>query len=310
MRILVVGAGAIGGYFGGRWLAAGRDTTFLVRERRAAQLARTGLVVKSKLGDVSVAAPPTVSADGLKGQAPYDLVLLSCKAFDLDGVLDAIAPAVGPQTAILPLLNGIAHLDAVAARFAPANVLGGQAGISLTLDAEGRILHLNDTLTISFGELDGSTTPRAQAVAAEFAAAGIAAVLSGTILQDMWEKWVFISTAAGITSLMRATVGDIVAGGGAPITVALLDEIAAIAAANGFAPRPESLQRARAVLTAPGSPFTASMARDIENNLPVEVDHVIGDLLARGKGGSYPVLTIVQAHLEAYEARRKRLAKA
>ncbi|MBS0521813.1 MAG: oxidoreductase, partial [Proteobacteria bacterium] len=110
--------------------------------------------------------------------------------------------------------------------------------------------------------------------------------------------------------LMRATVGDIVAGGGAAITGALLDEIAAVAAANGFAPRPESLQRARTVLTQPGSPFTASMARDVDGNLPVEVDHVIGDLLTRGKGGSYPVLTIAHAHLKAYEARRKRLAKA
>src|SRR6201995_5326240 len=111
MRILVVGAGAIGGFFGGRLLAAGRNVTFLVRERRAAQLARTGLVIKSKLGDVSLPAPPLVSAETLK--APYDVVLLACKAFDLDGALAAFAPAVGPNTAILPLLNGLAHLDAL-----------------------------------------------------------------------------------------------------------------------------------------------------------------------------------------------------
>ncbi|SJZ76462.1 ketopantoate reductase [Enhydrobacter aerosaccus] len=309
MRILVVGAGAIGGHFGGRWLAAGRDATFLVRERRAAQLAKTGLVVKSKLGDISMAAPPTVSSEGLKGQPPYDLVLLSCKAFDLDAALDAIAPAIGPATAILPFLNGIGHLDVLSKRFTAANVLGGQVAISLTLDPQGRILHLNDTLALSFGELDGSTSPRATAIAKEFAAAGVAATLSATILQDMWEKWIFIATAAGITCLMRATVGDIVAGGGAPITGALLDEIAAIATANGFAPRPAALQRARTVLTASGSPFTASMLRDVEAGLPVEVDHVIGDLLMRGKGGNYPVLAIAHAHLKAYEARRKRLAK-
>ena len=163
MRILVVGAGAIGGFFGGRLLAAGRDVTFLVRERRAAQLAKTGLVIKSKLGDVSLPSPPLVSAETLKG--PYDVVLLACKAFDLDGALAAFAPAVGPDTAILPLLNGLAHLDALASRFAKKNVLGGQAALPLTLDAEGRILHLADMLAISFGELDGTKSARVAALA-------------------------------------------------------------------------------------------------------------------------------------------------
>ena len=307
MRILVVGAGAIGGYFGARLLQAGRDVTFLVRPRRAAELARTGLVVKSKLGDIALAAPPTVAAEGLQG--PYDLVLLSCKAFDLAGAMDSFAAAVGPQTAILPLLNGIGHLDPLARRFGKDAVLGGQVGISLTLDAEGRILHLNDGLSLSFGELAGARTPRIEAIAAEFAAAGIQAGQSESILQDMWEKWVFIASAAGITCLMRGSVGDIVAGGGGPLAEALLDEISAIATLNGFLPRPASAQRARAMLTAAGSPFTASMLRDVEGNRAVEADHVLGDLLKRGKEGRYPVLTAAYAHLKAYEARRARMAK-
>ena len=306
MKILVVGAGAIGGYFGARLLKAGQDVTFLVRPRRAAELARTGLVVRSKLGDVDVPSPPTVLAEALKG--PYDLVLLSCKAYDLAGAMDSVAAGVGPQTAILPLLNGIGHLDTLAGRFGKAAVLGGQVAISLTLDAESRILHLNDGLSLSFGELDGGQTPRVDAIAAAFAAAGIEAGRSGTILQDMWEKWTFIASAAGITCLMRAAVGDIVAGGGAPLAEALLDEIASIAALNGFPPRPASAQRARAMLTAAGSPFTASMLRDVEGNRPVEVDHVLGDLLKRGGDGRYPVLTAAHVHLKAYEARRAREA--
>ena len=170
MRILVVGAGAIGGYFGGRLLAARCDVTFLVRARRAAELQKTGLVVKSRLGDIALPAPPTVAAETLKG--PFDLVLLSCKAFDLAGAMDSFAPAVGPGTAILPLLNGIAHLDALTKRFGADAVLGGQCAISLALDPEGRILHLNDGLSLSFGELKGKPTPRIAAIAAEFAAAG------------------------------------------------------------------------------------------------------------------------------------------
>lgn len=304
MKILVIGAGAIGGYFGGRLLAAKRDVTFLVRDRRAAQLARTGLVIKSRLGDASIASPPVVSAETLKG--PYDVVLLSCKAYDLDGAMTSFVPAVGPDTAILPLLNGLAHLDRLGQRFARKNVLGGQAAISLVLDPEGRILHLNDGLVLGFGELDGSTSPRVAALAAEFAAAGIQAVQSESILQDMWEKWAFIATAGGITSLMRGTVGDIVAAGGAPLTLELYDEISRIAAANGHPLREPAAERARAMLTAEGSPFTASMMRDVEGGHATEVEHVVGDLLKRKKGGDYPMLTVAYAHLKAYEVRRRR----
>jgi 2-dehydropantoate 2-reductase len=307
MRILVVGAGAIGGFFGGRLLAAGCDVTFLVRERRAAQLAKTGLVIKSKLGDVNLPSPPLVSAEALKG--PYDVVLLACKAFDLEGALAAFAPAVGPGTAILPLLNGLAHLDALADRFSKRNVLGGQAGLPLTLDAEGRILHLAEMLAISFGELDGTKSPRVAALAAEFAAAGIEVGQSSEILQEMWDKWAFIATAGGITCLMRGTVGDIVAGGGAPLAVALYDEIGLIAAANGHPLQSDKAERGKAMLTAAGSPFNSSMARDVENGFRTEAEHVVGDLLRRAKGGQYPVLTTALTHLRTYEARRKREGK-
>jgi 2-dehydropantoate 2-reductase len=308
MKILVVGAGAIGGYFGGRLLAAKRDVTFLVRERRAAQLAKTGLVIRSKLGDVSLPSPPTVAAEALNG--PYDVVLLSCKAYDLDGAMTSFAPAVGPETAILPLLNGLAHIEKLGQRFGRKNVLGGQAAISLVLDRDGRIVHLNDGLVLGFGELDGTKSARVAALAVELAAAGIQASQSETILQDMWEKWAFIATAGAITSVMRGTVGDIVAAGGAPLTLELYDEIARIAAANGHPLRGPAAERARAMLTAAGSPFTASMMRDVEGGYATEVEHVVGDLLKRKKGGDYPMLTVAYAHLKTYEARRNREGKA
>lgn len=302
MRILVVGAGAIGGFFGGRLLAAQRDITFLVRERRAAQLGRTGLVIKSKLGDIHLPSPPLMSAETLK--SPFDAVLLACKAFDLEGAMAGFAPAVGPDTAILPLLNGLAHLEVLAYRFSKKNVLGGLAALPLTLDPEGRILHLSDMLSISFGELDGTQSARVAALAAEFAAAGMQAGQSSEILQEMWEKWAFIATAGGITSLMRGTVGDIVAGGGAPLAATLYDEIGLIAAANGHPLGPAAVQRAKATLTAAGSPFNSSMARDVDNGFRTEAEHVVGDLLKRAKGGDYPMLTTALAHLRTYEVRR------
>ncbi len=306
MRILVVGAGAIGGYFGGRLKDAGRDVTFLVRARRAAQLAKTGLVIRSSFGDVNLPAPPTVMAETLR--EPFDLILLSCKAYDLASAADAFAPAVGAQTAILPLLNGMAHMDFLAARFGAGAVLGGQCVISVTLDAEGRILHLNDTHGLSFGEQDGAKSARAEAIAAAMAGARFESRQTTAILQEMWEKWVLIATMAGITCLMRAAVGDIVAADAGDLALALLDECSAIAAANGFAPRQAMTARNRTMLTTPGSTFAASMLRDIERGAPTEADHIVGDLLRRGgaQPADYPLLRIAYAHLRAYQARRKR----
>ena len=306
MRILVVGAGAIGGYFGGRLLQAGRDVTFLVRSRRAAQLAKTGLIIRSPLGDANLPNPPTVAAEGLRD--PFDLILLSCKAYDLASAVDSFAPTVGPKTAILPFLNGMAHLDFLERQFGGNAVLGGQCVISTTLDAEGRILHLNDTHLLSFGERNGARSPRAEAIAACMAGARFDSRLSTAILHEMWEKWVFIATTAGITCLMRASVGDIVAAKGVTLTTSLFDECAAIATARGFAPSEEVQKRARTMLTAPGSTFAASMLRDIERGAPIEGDHVVGDLLRRGDGKDrdYPLLWVAYTHLKAYEARRQR----
>jgi len=306
MRILVVGAGAIGGYFGGRLLAAGRDVTFLVRTRRGAQLARTGLVIRSPFGDATVPAPPTVMADALR--TPFDLILLSCKAYDLESAADSFAPAVGANTAILPLLNGMAHIDFLTSRFGRAAVFGGQCQISTTLDAEGRVLHLNELHLLSFGELDGSKSPRAEKIAAILADAGFDSRLSTMILLEMWEKWLLIAAVAGITCLMRAPVGDIVAANATHLTTALLDECAAIATAYSFLPRPAFIERIRTMITTPGSTFAASMLRDIERNAPIEADHIVGDLIRRGeaKQCNIALLRIAYAHLKAYEARRAR----
>ena len=304
MRILVVGAGALGGYFGGRLKEAGRDVTFLVRPRRAEQLAKTGLVVKSPKGDIAIAAPPTVLAENLS--APFDLILLSCKAYDLQGAMESFAPAVGANTAILPLLNGMKHMDLLAARFGAGAVLGGQCIISVTLDGEGRILHLNDLHFLSFGEQNGAKSPRVAAIAAAFSGAKFDSQLSPAILQEMWEKWAFIAAAAGICCLMRGAFGDIAAGGGSQYASDLFAECCAVAAKNGFAPGDTAVKRSLGMLTAAGSPIAASMLRDIERGARIESDHIVGDLLARGGGQDYPLLQIAYAHLRTYEARRQR----
>lgn len=309
MRILIVGAGAIGGYFGGRLLEAGRDVTFLVRSGRAEELDRNGLVVRSPLGNILYPSPPHVLSEMLSDI--YDLIVLSCKSYDLDAAMESFAPAVGPQTVILPLLNGMAHLEQLSERFSRINVLGGQCLISLDRDASGAILHLNETNQLSFGELDGALTSRILRVAEALADAGFDASLSQRIVQEMWEKWCFIATGAGITGSMRASFGDVLASGGEATVIRLLGECTDIAAAAGYPPRPEVRQRLLNMLTTPGSKMTASMLRDVERGAPIEVEHVLGDLVKRRVAlGVAPVglsvLDLAYLHLKSYETRRLR----
>jgi len=302
VRILVVGAGAIGGYFGGRLLEAGRDVTFLVRPRRASELAESGLRIRSPLGDVTLRAPRTVLAADLASS--FDLVLLSCKAYDLQEAIASIAPAVGPQTAILPLLNGMRHTDLLAERFGTSRVLGGLCVISVLLTPDGVIDHLSEFHDLAFGELPGARSHRIESVASALLGAGFDSRLSTAILQEMWEKWVFIATMAGMTCLMRAAVGDIVAAGATDLVTALLDECSAIARGQGFTLSAAALERMRAMLTMPGSTLMASMLRDIERGSPIEGDHILGDLARRGDEA--PLLRVAYAQVKAYEARRAR----
>ena len=311
MRILVVGAGAIGGYFGARLLEAGRDVTFLVRERRAERLRQCGLKVKSPEGDLTFACPPMVLAKDI--DRPYDLILLSCKAYDLQGAIDSFAPAVGPDTTILPLLNGMGHLDALDARFDPANVLGGQCVIAATLDADGEILHLNNMHSMTIGERAGGRSARIDTIAAQLGGAGFDLNVSDDILQSMWDKWVFLATLATGTCLMRAPIGDIVeAPGGEALLARLFDECHGIAADNAHPPGEPVVARARAFFSERGSPMTASMLRDLENGAPIEADHIVGDLLARRRTPveGLSALAVAYAHLKAYEARRARTGAA
>ena len=304
MRIIVVGAGAVGGYFGGRLLQAGRDVTFLVRPRRAAELARHGLMIKSPAGGFHRPSPPIALQEDLA--EPFDLVILSCKAYDLDGAMTSVAGAVGPATAILPLLNGMRHLERLAERCVTELVLGGLCAISTTLGSYGAIVHLNDWHALSFGELNGSRTSRVEAIASALLEAGFDARLSDEIRQDMWEKWVFIATAAGMTCLMRAAVGDYVAAGGADLATGLLDECASIAAAQGFPLGEPALARARTALTATGSPLKASMLRDVESGKRAEGDQILADLLSLAQKPHEPsLLRIATLHMKAYEAGRK-----
>ncbi len=313
MRILVLGAGALGGYFGARLLAAGRDVTFLVRPARAAAIASGGLhVISPHGGDLHLPAPATLVA--ARADDPFDLILLSAKAYDLDSAIDAIAPAVGHESAVIPLLNGMAHLAVLDARFRPSNgitrVLGGTSLISASLAADGTIHHLNGQDRFFFGDRDAARPhPHLKQIEAELTNAGFAAALRPDITQDMWDKWTFLATLAGITCLMRANIGEIASAGATPVALALHQECLAIAAAAGRPTPATHVEQSRGFLSKP-SALHASMLRDLEAGARIESEQILGDLLTRAHhfGLSTPVLSIAYDHLKSYEARRSRPA--
>ena len=310
MRILIVGAGALGGYFGGRLLEAGRDVRFLVRAGRAEQLARHGLQIESSRGNVTLKAP-TVMTGAIDG--PADLILMAVKAYQLDGAMADVAPAVGPGTAIIPVLNGLKHIEILAGRFGAGTVLGGVANIPATLGPNGEVIHLAPQHDLTFGEIGGGISDRVRAIAALAEGANFSAHMSEDILQNLWEKWSMLTTNAGMTSLMRAAIGDIVASPGGEETIrAMLAECCAVAAAEGHAPRPDFLEGITKTLTMKGSTLTASMMRDIDRGAPTEGEHVLGDMVARAErhGIATPLVRIARCHVAAYAARKAREAEA
>ena len=309
MRILVLGAGSTGGYYGGRLLEAGRDVSFLVRTRRAVELAETGLLIRSPAGNARL--KPRVIAPG-ELKETFDLIILACKAYDLDSAIEAISPAMGRNSVILPLLNGLRHYDLLEARFGAERVLGGLCSIAVTLGDKGVIQHLSPMHVLRFGERTGERSERIAALEELVKGVNIDAKSSRDVMQALWEKWVMLASLAGMTSLMRASIGDIVAATpiGQKLMLQLLDECAAVAASYGRAPRQAVLEDTRGLLTKPGSTFTASMLRDIESGNRVEADHILGDLIERGArtGVFTSLLEIAYCHVKAYEARRTREA--
>jgi 2-dehydropantoate 2-reductase len=302
MRILIVGAGAVGGYFGGRLAQAGRDVTFLVRPLRAKQLAENGLRIVSPHGD-AVLKPKLVSVEAIKD--PYDLVFLSVKAYALESAIDDFVRAIGSGTMILPILNGMRHIDLLRQRFGDEPVIGGVCIVATEMDPEGRVIQINDIQQLTYGERNGEVTARLQALDTTLQGAGFEAQLSTDIMQAMWEKWVMLASVGAITCLLGGTIGVVVAApSGAALSLRVLHECAAVATAHGHKPSAAFLSQQANAVTALGSPLTSSMYRDFRKGVPVEVDQILGDLVERGGrlGIETPLLTAAFVKLRIYQA--------
>jgi len=304
MKILVIGAGGVGGYFGGRLAQNDQDVTFLVRERRREQLRREGLRIDSVYGNTQLLVQ-AIQARDLK--AEFDVVLLACKAYDLDASISTIAAGLAKGGAILPLLNGLAHIDLLNTRFGQANVLGGTAKIAATLTEEGVVKHLNDWNFITIGEQDGAISARVKAIAEAFPKTTVVAKAADNILQEMWEKIVHLSTAASMTCLMRASVGEIVrTPDGAALFQKMLALTANTASSQGFPPSDDFMTNYGKLFSDRASGYTTSMLRDIEGGKAIEADHIIGYMLTKAveSGLDAELLSVAYTHVKAYQNRR------
>jgi 2-dehydropantoate 2-reductase len=303
MRMLVVGAGSTGGYFGGRLLEAGRDVTFLVRPQRKARLQADGLRIVSPFGDATL-HPPLVTAKEIDG--PFDVVLLAVKAYSLEEALADFAPAVGDGTMILPVLNGMRHMDRLAERFGDDAVLGCTCHIVSSIDEEGRIIQHNKVQEMAYGELDGSLSPRIEALDAFMKADRFGTRLSRHIARRMWEKWILLASLGSANVLARGSVGEIEATpGGTDFTLRILEEAVSVTRAAGVEPSEAFLDSAGSMLTARGSAMTTSMYRDLLAGNAVEADEIVGDLLARGReaGLDTPLLSAAFTSLMVHQNR-------
>lgn len=306
MRILILGAGAIGGYFGARIHQAGGDVTFLVRPARERNLMENSLCVSSPLGDILIRPQCTTAFSGSESQK-FDAAIVSCKAYDLDSAIEAIAPALALQGIVVPLLNGIAHLQLLDERFGRKRVLGGLAHLGVTLTPEGHIRHLNELHRLMIGSRTESASPLVEALAEVFAGSGIDFVLSRNIENEMWDKFVFLSTLAGATCTMRAAIGDILQTySGEAFILGLFSECLSVAGKYGHKTSDERLAQYRSQLTDQGSTSTASMLRDIERKGRTEAEHILGDMVRRAKTHyiDAPLLQLAYSHLQAYEIHR------
>jgi 2-dehydropantoate 2-reductase len=304
LKLLVLGAGGVGGYFGGRLVQGGADVTFLVRPRRREELLRDGLRITSALGDVTIPVK-TVVADELS--SGYDLVLLTCKAYDLDSSIEAIAPAMKGSCTVLPLLNGIAHLERLDARFGKANVLGGSCAIDVMLRPDGVIRHAGTLQRIVFGERNRQPSTRTLAFADALVRTTLDWEHADDVLLRMWEKLMMLSVLAATTCLFRGNVQEIIAApGGKQAAERALAANVEILRREGYPPTPSALSAAQERLTDPEGRWSASMMRDMEAGRPVEADHIIGFMLERARtyGVDDLILSLAFTHLKTYERRR------
>ncbi|AOV07335.1 ketopantoate reductase family protein [Sporosarcina ureilytica] len=301
MRILVLGAGAIGGYYGGRLVEKGEDVTFLVRRKRKEHLERNGLSIQSFFGDFSF-QPKCISTD--EEAAPFDLVLFSTKAYHLEDAMNDLKPYVGEHTVILPLLNGVAHFNRLKEVFGVEKVVGGLCFIETTLNHQGNIEQTSAIDRLVYGEFDQKDTERIREIEYVFSGTKATFSLSDSIEQEIWQKYLFITVMSGCTSLMRAPIGPIRESTGGELFIKqLFEEVKMIIKKHGGPLKEDVVAKQLEMIRLANGDMKSSMQRDMEKGLPIEGEHLQGFLLDLAKNYQLntPILQTVYQNLVVYE---------
>ena len=288
MKILVMGSGGVGGFYGGRLARAGCDVTFVARGAHLAALRERGLTIENESqGDIHL---PVVNVTENPADAgTVDLVLISVKLWDIEAATRAVKPAVGPQTAVLSLQNGVMKDDVLRREFGEQAVLGGVGYVATYISRPG-VIHQTGTIQrMVFGEYDGRRSPRAEALLAAALEGGIEAELSADVRRAIWEKYVFLVGLSGTTATMRTNIGPIREN---PRTRAflfdLMKEAVAVGRAHGVAlPEDYATQRLAFADTIP-SDMSSSMRHDLERGNPLEVAWLSGGVVKLGEQVGVP----------------------
>ena len=307
MKILVVGAGAIGGYFGGRLLEKGEDVTFLVREGRKKQLEKTGLRIESVHGNVEL-SPRLLLANEMTEK--FDVVLISTKSYQLSDAIKDVKPYLAKDGMVLPLLNGIAHLERLIEAFGENSVIGGLCFVETTLDQKGTIIQNSPVHQLVYGERTGERSSRIERLKLVFDGSKADFVLSEDINQDMWHKYLFITAMSGITSLMESPIGPIRdTESGQRIISALMNEISGIMKKLDAPIKHDIAEIQLKRFFDLEEDMKSSMQRDMEKTLPTEANHLQGYLLEKAKEHDMeiPILETIYTKLDLYEKARLQL---
>ena len=301
MRIAVVGTGGVGGGYGAALARAGADVTFIARGAHLAAMKEKGLRIESPRGDTHLL--PTQATDDPRTVGPVDVVLFCVKLWDVESAGEAIRPMIGPGTAVIPLQNGIDASDRLVPIVGDQAVMGGVANISATIAEPGVIRQTGTVMRIVFGELDGRTSPRAEAFAAMAGAAGIDVVLSPSILSELWMKFILLASNSGIMGVARLPIGklrddpDI-----APWFATAYEEVAAVGRAAGVPLPADAVERTLHFNRVAPPSLIPSMAVDLLRGNRIELPWLSGKVVELGRKHGVPTPThaFIYAALKPY----------
>jgi 2-dehydropantoate 2-reductase len=301
MKIAVMATGGVGGYFGARLAAAGEDVTFLARGKHLDAIRSAGLKVESANGDLLI--KPAKATDDPASVGPVDMVIFAVKLWDVETSGAACKPLIGPKTAIVSFLNGVDSEDRLISILGRDHVMGGVAAISSTIAGPGVIKHTGTMATLAFGELDGSASPRGEALLAACQKAGISAKLSREIVRDIWTKFVLLASFSGMTSLTRTSIGPIrddpeVYG----MLRAAVFEVVDVARAKNIGLPPDQGDAVLAMVGKFPYEMRASMAVDLSRGNRLELPWLSGAVARLGKelGVATPVHAFIASALKLH----------